>query len=72
MGKASSSQFDLTAIRVEVKKNEEYYLGLLKEGVKVSFTNLVDCQSWAREKMRKIGLQLDTIVAVTQMLRQLA
>jgi len=44
MGKTSSSQDDLTAIREEVKKNEEYYLGLLKEGVKASFANLADFQ----------------------------
>jgi len=62
MGKASSSQTDLTAIREEVKKNEEYYLGLLREGAKVSFTNLADFQSWVMEKMRKIGLQVDEFI----------
>ena len=59
MGKASSSQTELTAIREEVSKNEEYYLGLLNEGVKVSFTNLADFQSWVREKMKQIGLLVD-------------
>jgi acetylornithine deacetylase len=61
MGRASLRD-DLTAIREEVKRNERYYLELLREGLKASLSDLAGFQSWIAERMRQIGLQVDEFV----------
>lgn len=62
MGQKSSPSDDLVVIREEVRKNETYYLGLLAEAVRTSFSSLADFQSWVGEKMRQIGLQVDEFI----------
>jgi acetylornithine deacetylase/succinyl-diaminopimelate desuccinylase-like protein len=54
-----SSNNDLTAIREVIKKKETYYLELLREGLKASFSNLEGFQSWIAERMRQMSLQVD-------------
>jgi hypothetical protein len=58
----ASLKDDLTAIREEVKKNETYYLELLREGLKASLSDLAGFQSWIAERMRQMGLQVDEFV----------
>ena len=62
MDQKSSSSDDLLAIREEVRRNETYYLDLLAEAVRISFSSLAAFQSWVGEKMRQIGLQVDEFI----------
>ena len=52
-------QEGLAAIREDVRRNAGRHLDLLKEGLKVSFTNLSVFQSWVAERMRDCGLRVE-------------
>ena len=59
MGKTSSPQTSLEAIREDVRRNEAQHLKFLADGMRVSFSSLADFQSWVSGELHRIGLRVE-------------